>query len=472
MAETTMPGDVDTGAQAGSGPVGRDIAERARGAGEAMARVAFRDPGDLLERSRALQLEIARALVKAPSLPVDLPSFDLTLLSIASKSGYIDLVIGKSDPLAALRIRRAVPTTDGDRAARPAAVTVEIVPIHVDIGRFHDRLTAMAQRLRVAITSEKWRIAIEHAKRLAEIPADVPLAFYRQLVPGVHRQGLVRTGFNCNQNCGICWQDRTWGRYGGEQILTWIEDLRAAGARALIISGGEPTLDSGLESYIRHARGLGFTEVTLETNAIQFARPGVAARLRDAGLSDCFVSLHSGDAETSDRITRAPGTFERTVGGIKELLAARVPVRINCVMTREGLDHLEAVPDFVHDTFGDDPSLFGLMLSQPTDPYDRALLSEIVPEPDRLRSVLRRVIDRAFDLGLKVSGLSGPCGPPLCAFGADRRITNLAPVPEQLDGRAYLPACDGCGVRHACFGVRIADVELYGAACVSPIAAP
>jgi MoaA/NifB/PqqE/SkfB family radical SAM enzyme len=254
--------------------------------------------------------------------------------------------------------------------------------------------------------------------------------------------------------------------------LIWIEDLYAAGARRLIISGGEPTLDFRLESYIRRARELGFYAVTLETNAIQFSKGGLAERLREAGLGDCFVSLHSGDAATSDAITRAPGTFTRTVAGIKALLAAQVPVRLNCVMTREGIDHLEGVPDFVHEAFGPHPSLHGLMLSQPTDPYDRSLLPSILPEPARLRAVLRKVIDRAFALGIPVSGLDGPCGPPLCAFGADRRIAALTPIREQLDGRAYLPACEGCAVRSACFGVRIADVELYGDACALPLAVP
>jgi hypothetical protein len=139
-------------------------------------------------------------------------------------------------------------------------------------------------------------------------------------------------------------------------------------------------------------------------------------------------------------------------------------------MTCEGIDHLEGVPDFVHRTFGTHPYLHGLMLSQPTDPYDRSLLPTILPEPNRLRTVLRKVIDRAFALGIPVSGLDGPCGPPLCAFGADRRITTLTPITEELDGRAYLPACAGCAVRDACFGVRIADVELYGDACALPLA--
>ncbi|MBK8696327.1 MAG: hypothetical protein IPN17_29675 [Deltaproteobacteria bacterium] len=50
---------------------------------------------------------------------------------------------------------------------------------------------------------------------------------YRQLVWGTVAQGLVRVGFGCNQDCGLCWQDRDWGRFPPAQVLGWIEDLRA-----------------------------------------------------------------------------------------------------------------------------------------------------------------------------------------------------------------------------------------------------
>lgn len=439
-----------------------------------MAAAVFRDPVELEARAGALRLEIARALVGAPALPVELRAFDLTLLSVAAERGAVDLILGKSAPIVRLRLSSADTGERGShlpaaRARRRPAVQVATVELHPSAERFRRQLAVMSNRLRAAITREKWEAARDAARRLAGIPAGVPLAFYRQLVPGTPGQGLVRTGFHCNQDCGMCWQDRAWGRFGPEQTLVWIEDLFAAGARRLTISGGEPTLDPMLESYIRHARSLGYQWVTLETNAIQFARPGLAERLREAGLGDCFVSLHSGDPATSDAITRAPGTFQRTVAGIKRLLAARVMVRLNCVLTREGIDHLEGVPDFVHESFGASPYLEALMFSQPCDPFDPALAPAVIPEPDRLRAVLRKVIDRAFALGLPIRGLDGPCGPPLCAFGADRRLAALTPIPEMLDGRTYLPACDGCAVRRACFGVRTADAKLYGDACVLPL---
>jgi len=467
-ASNSEPGAATREEQIASHAIAARGDERRRGEGEAMAQALFRDPPDVAAQGAELQLAIARALVNAPTLPIELPAFDLTLLAVAAEKRSIDLVLGKTSPIAKLRLQ---PSVAGAHAAtgESSAVDVSIIEVHPSMGRFEPKLRAMARRLRAAISAEKWQRAAAHAQQLARIPVGVPIAFYRQLVPGVSGQGLIRVGFLCNQDCGICWQDRSWGRFEAQQVLTWIEDLHAAGARSLIISGGEPTLDSKLETYIRHARAVGFDTITLETNAIQFSKSALAERLRDAGLSDCFVSLHSGDAATSDAITRAPGTFARTVAGIGALLAAGVPVHLNCVMTREGIAHLGGVPDFVHSQYGNHPALQGLMLSQPSDPYDRSLLSAIIPDPDQIRAVLPAVIDRAFALGLAVRGLDGPCGPPLCAFAADRRITNLAPISEKIAGRTYFPACDACAVRHACFGVRVADAEMYGDACVRPL---
>lgn len=439
------------------------------------SQAVFRDPPSFDGEAKSLREAIAKALVRAPRLPVELPAFRLTLCDVAVDRRGIELRVGHEAPVAALRIEAmkgdaVVSLRRGPDDVAPA-VKVTVREVHPSAKTHARALETMAERVQRAVTAAQWEEARALAKRLRSLPVGVPMGFYRQVVAGLEQpEGLIRTGFLCNQDCGLCWQDREWGGYDAEQILRWIEDLYAAGARSLIISGGEPTLDASLDRYLRHARALGFTQVTLETNAIQCSKPGVAERLRDAGLTSAFVSLHSGDAATSDAITRAPGTHARTVRGALALLSAGVPVKFNAVMSLEGLDHLAALPDFIDGTFGAHrEKLLGLMLSYPTEPYDPALSPAIVPEPVKLRRVLRETLDRAFDLGLRPQGLDGPCGPPLCAFGADPRVTALRPVPGPLEFRQHLPACDGCAVRFACFGVRTADVDLYGAACATPL---
>lgn len=438
----------------------------------------FRDPPSADAAAAEMQREIAEILVRAPTLPVELPAFKLTLLGVETDGKRIDLILGKSAPISRLRLQRegesAAPTglvTLTSKPARPRVVTATIEAIHADTSRFRAELGSMASRICASVTEPRWSAAIAVARRLRRLPAGLPLDHFRQLVPGVTRPlGLVRTGFLCNQDCGLCWQGRDWGRFDAAQVVTWIEDLHAAGARYLIISGGEPTLDPDLERYFARSRELGFTGVSLETNAVQMAKPGFTERLRKAGLTDALVSLHTGDAATSDAVTRAPGTFVRTVKGIQSLLAEGVTVTLNCVITREVLEHLASLPDFIHDTFGKHRHLESLMLSLPADPYDRALLPELIPDPVRLRALLGPTIDRALALGISVRGLDGPCGPQLCAYGADPRVTRMEPVGrDDLEFRGQIAACEGCSVRAACRGPRHVQVERYGDACVAPI---
>ncbi|MEO7332059.1 MAG: hypothetical protein ABI193_26020, partial [Minicystis sp.] len=51
--------------------------------------------------------EIARILAYAPMLPVELPAYDLTLHGVETDGKTIDLVIGKSAPIARLHLKRA-----------------------------------------------------------------------------------------------------------------------------------------------------------------------------------------------------------------------------------------------------------------------------------------------------------------------------------------------------------------------------
>lgn len=421
----------------------------------------FRDPPSLDAEAAEKKRLIAKVLVNAPQIPVNLPAFGLSLLDVQADKRSIDLLFGLRDPIARVRF-------EWDKSAGRPKIT--LVPVITDLQRFARAFEVMISRLEKATTSERFEQAVGHAKELIRLPVNIPLGFFRQLVAGLDEpQGLIRTGFLCNQDCGMCWQGRDWGRFGADQIVRWIEDLRRAGARSLIISGGEPTLDPELVRYVEHARRLGFTDITLETNAIQAAKPGQAERLAKAGITHAFVSLHSADPAISDAITRAPGTHERTVRGIHALLAANIPVVLNAVMTAEGIEQLPSLPDFIHDTFGKHPLLSSLMISQPTEPFERSLLPTVVPDPARVRTSLRATLDRAIALGITVRGLDGPCGPPLCAFGGDKRLLSGKPIPGPVDFRRYVPACDRCTVRTSCFGVRHVEVELFGESCVEPV---
>ncbi|MEI8259211.1 MAG: radical SAM protein, partial [Deltaproteobacteria bacterium] len=333
--------------------------------------VEFRDPPPTASIAADLDAQIASVLVRAPSLPTHLPMFDLTLTGLEPTRDRVELLLARSNvPVA--RVTLGWPAGTGDLNAQWRW--------DGPVRRASDRagLDAMCVRLKRAIPADRWAQAQRLIEQRVDLPRDIPLAAFRMLVSGSMRNtGLVRVGFQCNQDCGICWQGRSWGRVAPDQIVAWIEDLRAAGADTLIISGGEPMLDPELPRYIRRGHELGFDEVTLETNAIQASKQGYAERLRDAGLKRAFVSLHSGDPDASDRVTRAPGTHRRTVAGIQALLNVGIRVALNAVVTKLTIETLPSLPGFVRESFGGHAGVEGIVVSDLGATFDDALMADL-----------------------------------------------------------------------------------------------
>lgn len=427
----------------------------------------FRDPPSADVEAREHRIGMARALVGALDLPQPLPRFDLSLLDVEIAGRAFELVLGVvvgTERMAIVRARIEPVTKEA------SAFEVSIRETQPGAARHRKATALIRERLARAITPEKWREARAHADALGALPIGVPLSHFRQIIEGVEPLGgLVRTGFGCNQDCGFCWQSREWAGYDAAQVGSWIEDMYALGVRSLTISGGEPTLDRGLGEHVRRARQLGMTDILVETNAIQIGkRPALAAELRDAGLTRAFVSLHSADAAASDIATRAPGTHARTVAGIRALLQAEVHVVLNAVVLRDTVTQLPELPGFLRRTFGQSASLGGLSISVPVQPWEQALLPEILAEPEDIRASLARTIDAAAEHGVTLFSMDGPCGPPLCAFGADRRVTDLAPK-SLVSFRSHVAECDGCRVRGSCYGVRPDEYARFGARAVAPI---
>lgn len=95
----------------------------------------------------------------------------------------------------------------------------------------------------------------------------------------------------CNLDCYFChnhWlisHEDDAVQYREEDVLAFLEK-RVGLLDAVVISGGEPTLQADLEDFLRKVRALGYP-IKLDTNG---TRPDVLARLIEEGLVD-FVAM-------------------------------------------------------------------------------------------------------------------------------------------------------------------------------------
>lgn|GEM_PF-707144 len=288
---------------------------------------------------------------------------------------------------------------------------------------------------------------------------------------GSHRRRILRLVFHCNQACDFCFVSRELPPIEHERLVAEIEDCAANGI-AIDFSGGEPTLHPNVLDYIRLAKEKGAPRVELQTNAIKMADRAFARGLREAGLSSAFVSLHGTSAQVSDRVTAAPGTFEKTVRGIANLIAEGVPVQVNFVVCGANAGELAGYPDFIHQHFiapFPEGARIGITLSYAAASTDNVPRDgRLIPRISAIAPHFETAIARAAHHHIPVDGLDTKCGVPACYLPrAVREVAFTHAVPE--DERARSAAgftraepCTRCDYGDRCYGIRTSYAEIHG----------
>ncbi len=286
---------------------------------------------------------------------------------------------------------------------------------------------------------------------------------YRLLMPGGPEgpRAVLWLGFGCNQRCDICWQDRHAPEPPPEVFDRWLDELVDAGARSLILSGGEPTLRDDLPSLVRRAKARD-VHVVLETNATRLSDDALRRALRDAGLDAVSASLHAHDAAISDAITGAPGGHAQTLAGIEACLRDAMAVGIHCVVEARNVAHLGAHAALVATRLR---GARRVSYSVPTRYLDEGRYRRSFAPLDVARAQLAAASRTLRDAGVEVRTL-GTGGFPRCVTdeaGPDRDLTA-----DEREGHVYATACDHCALRPRCVGVTPMYLDAWGERGLSP----
>ena len=223
---------------------------------------------------------------------------------------------------------------------------------------------------------------------------------------GVPLSVHVDLTYRCNERCIHCYLDHDdHGEMSTAEIKRLLDQLAEAGVFFLVFSGGEVFLRRDFFELVGYARKLLFN-VKIKTNAAM-VRDTDARRLRQLGVEQLQVSLYSHRAEIHDAITKLPGSFDRTLHGIRLLKEHGLKVVIANVLMTANLADYQAVQALgqelgVHCTV--DPTVSPMMDG------DRSTLALNIPGED-LAQVFK-------DKGL-VGDVEEFCAPPRAATQND-----------------------------------------------------
>ena len=192
----------------------------------------------------------------------------------------------------------------------------------------------------IETTLHHWQqgLAAEGARLSGGRPAPAGPTYILELTP------------HCNQDCRYCYNvwkrqpELVSGEMGTRQWCGLIAKLHdETGCRRVTFSGGEPLLRKDFRDILAfcHRRGL---ESILITNGGLLDADTLAFCL-DHGVVMFELTLLGADAETHERLTRTPGSWERVLAAMARLYSAQaqwcgvfVATRANIGQVRETLE--------------------------------------------------------------------------------------------------------------------------------------
>lgn len=284
----------------------------------------------------------------------------------------------------------------------------------------------------------------------------------------------LKVGFRCNNFCKFCVQgdkrERLPAKETGE-LVDALAEGRSAGATALVITGGEPTLHKDVVAIARRARDLGYSLVQIQTNGRAFCYEDFCRRLIDAGVNEFGPSLHGSTPSAHDWLTGAPGAFVQTVAGIRVLKKLGQRVITNSVITKANGRDLPALARLLV-ALGVDQFQFAYMHLTGRAGENKGWLAA-------RKSLVEPHLKRALDVGIAAGRRVMSEAMPYCVmsgyeayvaediipdtriYDADRVIPDYTKT--RLDeGKARGPRCGECAWVSRCEGPWREYPELFG----------
>ncbi len=175
---------------------------------------------------------------------------------------------------------------------------------------------------------------------LRELCGEPPAAARRARGPVVIWNLLRR----CNLACKHCYAISADHAFAGElttaEVLAVMEELRAFGVPALVLSGGEPLLHPDIFAISRRAKELGFY-LALSSNGTPIDER-CAERIAEVGYDYVGISL-DGLAATHDRFRRREGAFALSLAGLRRCRERGVNVGLRFTLTADNAAELPAL---------------------------------------------------------------------------------------------------------------------------------
>ncbi len=266
-------------------------------------------------------------------------------------------------------------------------------------------------------------------------------------------------GAKCNSNCIMCPAGDTERRkgfsYSRDFLMKYIDYLPPE-LEYIVMTGGEPTMqpDLFLETLDRVREKYQYTQVLLLTNGRSLSDEWLFEQVskRHPKHFRIAIPIHGSTPDLHDYITRAPGSFEQTMLGLKRLMSSDINVEIRIVVTKTNSDDLLNIAKLISDNFKKVYCINFIGL----EPRGNCALNfdtvyiDHKSSFEKSKPAIQYLVSCGYDVGLY--------NYPLCAV--DKDYWSIASKSISGYKNVYHKDCDRCDVKSICGGFFTAAMSI------------
>jgi len=162
--------------------------------------------------------------------------------------------------------------------------------------------------------------------------------------------GIIVPTYRCNLRCKMCnfWKKENQKELTTKEFFKVIDNFSEMDTSMISFSGGEPLLRSDIFDIIKYAKKR--MGVHIATNGTLITK-NIAKKICDLEVDGVSISLDATDPIVHDRIRGVPGSFKKTINGLKNISTI-------CKNTKTSVDVVSLISE---DNFNEIPKITKLI---------------------------------------------------------------------------------------------------------------
>jgi MoaA/NifB/PqqE/SkfB family radical SAM enzyme len=269
---------------------------------------------------------------------------------------------------------------------------------------------------------------------------------------------FVKINNSCNNNCVHCEvSDRLNKKpISKKEIAAQFEEIKKSGKKNIIITGGEPTINTENLFYaLKKAQEFKIQNISLSTNGRMFAYKDFVKDVINSNVNQVSVSINGPTPDIHDSITGIKGSFLQSYKGIQNLLSLGFHnINISIRVTSKNQSFIKGIIDLFYKM---DIKNFYIRVAVPSGRVLNNL--DILPDLSKLSIFLNNILSKYKDTNIKIIGL------PFCML--DKKfIESLTYYPPLYNyyyrhNKVKTKECLGCIHYTSCLGFYRPEFNTY-----------